>query len=108
MPAWVSVATTEKLVALWIDNPTAKVTEQGATKELGIDASGKVVPVIRQDRTHVPLRFIAEALGATVDYKQTATNHVITVNLGEKPAPPVSDNTGADGWIEPVFQLAYR
>lgn len=60
----------EKQIELYIDNMTAKVTEfdeaknDYVTKEVTLDSA----PVIREDRTFVPIRFISEVLGYKVDY----------------------------------------
>ena len=60
----------EKQVELYIDNMAAKVTEfdeaknDYVTKEVTLDSA----PVIREDRTFVPIRFISEVLGYKVDY----------------------------------------
>ncbi len=60
----------EKQIELYIDNMEAKVTEfdeaknDYVTKEVTLDSA----PVIREDRTFVPIRFISEVLGYKVDY----------------------------------------
>lgn len=60
----------EKQIELYIDNMAAKVTEfdeaknDYVTKEVTLDSA----PVIREDRTFVPIRFISEVLGYKVDY----------------------------------------
>lgn len=60
----------EKQIELYIDNRAAKVTEfdeaknDYVTKEVTLDSA----PVIREDRTFVPIRFISEVLGYKVDY----------------------------------------
>lgn len=46
-----------------------------------IDASGAVAPLIKGDRTYVPLRFIAENMGYKVDYKNQKGVHVINIYL---------------------------
>lgn len=49
---------------LWIDNPVAKLNGT----EIPIDTNPKVVPFILNGRTMLPIRFIAENLGAQVDW----------------------------------------
>ena len=46
-----------------------------------IDESPNVVAKITKDRTYVPLRFVSENLGATVEYKQTEMEHIINLNV---------------------------
>lgn len=55
----------DKIVELWIDKPTARVNGV----EVQIDADNPdVVPTIINDRTMVPMRFIAESLGCEVEW----------------------------------------
>ena len=57
----------------------AAVTDGKLTR---IDLANKsVIPYIKNDRTMVPLRFLAEAMGATVGYNDQTRG--ITVTLGE-------------------------
>lgn len=50
-------------------------------KKVSIDANNiDVVPKIINDRTMVPIRFIAEALGATVSYKEETEEIVIDID----------------------------
>lgn len=73
-------------VVLQIDNTTAFV--DGEPVELDVPA--KVV----QDRTFVPLRFIADSLGAEVDWDQDAFRVDINIDLDENNA--VDDNAGTE------------
>jgi hypothetical protein len=43
-----------------------------------IDADPKVVPLIVNGRTMLPLRFVVESLGATVAYEQVSKTITIT------------------------------
>ena len=62
-------------VELWIDNPMAKVN--GTAK--WIDANNHdVKPIIINDRTMLPIRFIAESLGAKVDWDASTKTITIT------------------------------
>ncbi|WP_018963631.1 S8 family serine peptidase [Coprothermobacter platensis] len=61
-------------ISLWIGKNTAKVNG----KNILIDpANAKVVPEIISSRTMVPLRFVAESLGCTVDW----SNSTKTINI---------------------------
>jgi len=60
-------------VILEINNPVAFVSSQ--KKQIDVNNTN-VVPQLINDRTFVPLRFIAEAMGSSVDYD----NGVITIN----------------------------
>ena len=62
-------------VELWIDNPRAKVN--GITKWID-ENNHDVKPIIINDRTMLPLRFVAESLGCTVDWDPTTRNITIT------------------------------
>ncbi len=62
-------------IELWIGKPQAKVN--GTTKWID-DANSKVVPEIINGRTMIPLRFVAENLGATVDWNQDTKTVTIT------------------------------
>jgi len=60
-------------VELWIGKNVAKLNG----KSVNIDSNAKVVPVIRNGRTLLPLRFIAEALA--LDVQWNATTQTITI-----------------------------
>jgi len=51
-------------VEITIGQKNLKVTETGVSRTVTMDT----VAVLSQDRTYVPIRFVAEALGAWVDY----------------------------------------
>jgi hypothetical protein len=55
----------DTIIELWIDNPEAKVN--GVTKWID-ESNHAVMPIIINDRTMLPLRFVAESLGCTVDW----------------------------------------
>jgi hypothetical protein len=64
----VTIKFTSINVDLWIDNPKAKVNGQ----EVWIDPDNhNVKPVIQNNRTVLPLRFIAESLGCAVSWHST-------------------------------------
>jgi fibronectin type 3 domain-containing protein len=63
------------VIELWIDNPKAKVN--GETQ--WIDPNNHdVKPIIINDRTMLPLRFVAENLGCKVDWDGTTRTITIT------------------------------
>ena len=64
-----------KEIVLTIDSETAKVRESGEEKEIKLDS----VPVIVENRTLVPVRFIAESLEKEVSWEQ-ATKTVIIID----------------------------
>jgi len=77
-PAAVPLAT-NRVAAVKIGSPTAMINGQ----KTQIDpANSKVVPIIKNGRTMVPLRFSAAAMGGTTKYISDAD--FITVTLGEK------------------------
>lgn len=51
-------------VAITIGDAKLKVTKNGETSDVTMDTAA----IIRESRTYVPIRFVAEALGAYVDY----------------------------------------
>jgi len=62
-------------IELWIDKPQAKVN--GVMK--WIDPNNhNVKPIIVNDRTMLPLRFVAESLGCTVDWNPDTRTITIT------------------------------
>jgi len=64
-----------KIIELWIDNPKAKVNGIGKW----IDPNNhNVKPIIVNNRTMLPLRFVAESLGCTVDWNGTTRTITIT------------------------------
>ncbi len=70
-----TVSLGKNTIELWIGKPQAKVN--GTTKWID-DANHKVVPEIINGRTMIPLRFVAENLGATVDWNQDTKTVTIT------------------------------
>ena len=60
---------------MWIDKPVAKVNN----KEVLIDpANALVTPKIIQNRTMVPVRFIAENFNANIDWNEKERKVVLT------------------------------
>jgi outer membrane protein assembly factor BamB len=64
---------TTNIVELWINKKTAKING----KEVPISSNGKLYPTIYNGKTLLPLRFVADALGCTVNYE--ASTKVITL-----------------------------
>ena len=72
-------AATNRVAAVKIGSPTAMINGQ----KTQIDpANNKVVPIIKDGRTMVPLRFSASAMGGTTQYISDAD--YITVRLGNR------------------------
>lgn len=69
----------QDVIALYIDSPTALVNNQETKLDAGNDF---VTPLIMSNRTIVPVRFIAESLGAQVLWDEKA--QTITINLSGK------------------------
>jgi ankyrin repeat protein len=76
-------------VELTMDGATATVTDTQGSRNLTL----ALAPQVINDTTYVPLRFVAEALGVTVDYQ--AANHVVVLAIGDKTATLAV--TGAPG-----------
>ena len=70
----VTINLKETVIELWIDNPKAKVN--GETKWID-PKNHSVKPIIVNDRTMLPLRFVAESLGCTVSWD--ASTKIITI-----------------------------
>ncbi len=65
----------ETIIELWIDNPKARVNGT----EVWIDADNhNVKPIIINDRTMLPLRFVAESLGCEVGWNPDTKTITIT------------------------------
>ena len=71
----VTVSLGTNTIELWIGKSTAKVN--GINKPID-STNSKVVPEIINGRTMLPLRFVAENLGATVDWNQDTKTITIT------------------------------
>ncbi len=65
----------DKVIELWIDNPVAKVDG----KSIQIDKDNtKVTPIIVDDRTMVPMRFLAETFGCDVEWVAETKEIILT------------------------------
>ena len=70
----VTILLNDKTIELWVDNPMAKINN----KETPIDPDNlNIAPQIRKGRTFLPLRFVSETLGYTVEWvASTQTIHI--------------------------------
>jgi hypothetical protein len=68
-------------IQLWIGKPTAKVN--GTNMPVDGENSQVVPEIITPGRTMVPLRFVAEALGCTVDWDELSREIIITREIPE-------------------------
>ncbi len=66
---WEKIKTEEDHILLWIGKKKALV--------FGEEKTNDVAPVIRNDRTMLPARFVAEALGAKVTWSEDAPDKVV-------------------------------
>ncbi|WP_348622601.1 copper amine oxidase N-terminal domain-containing protein [Paenibacillus polymyxa] len=98
-------------------NHTVSIKQDGKTVSMKVNGtkvsvSGKTVtldvPVrVKQNRTYVPLRFVSEALGASVDWNQVQRLVSITTESGAvTPTPTVPDNTDTFDWKPGYTDLA--
>jgi len=78
----VTVILDSTTIELWIGKNTAKVN--GINKQIDPDNS-KVVPEIINGRTMLPLRFITESLGCSVEWDGSTKK--ITINYPKKEQP---------------------
>jgi outer membrane protein assembly factor BamB len=69
--------TQHNVVELWINKPTAKVN--GIDVQIDPD-NPDVVPTIINDRTMVPMRFLAESLGCEVEWVADTKEIILTYN----------------------------
>ena len=60
-------------IKLQIDNPIAEVTEAGVSRKIELDSK----PILINDRTMVPLRFISESLGKQVAWDKIEQTAII-------------------------------
>jgi hypothetical protein len=71
-------------------NTTEKVTDARGSRDLTLALAPRVI----HGTTHVPLRFVAGALGVTVDYRMA--DHAVALALGGRTASlPVRDMEAA-------------
>jgi len=80
-----------KVITITIGSSTLNITENGVKSAVEMDTAA----VIRDGRTFVPLRFIAEALGLTVGW-DGATNTVILTTQQATASPSPSPSSAPD------------
>jgi len=80
---------------------TMKVTEAGKVRSVKIDTEA----VLKEGRTYVPIRFIAEALGAVVDYSDIY--HTVGIYLGELTAEEITTLRGY-AYTQPEYAISYE
>ena len=66
-------------VVIMIDSPNAFV----GGKVVSIDESEEVTPIIINDLTYLPLRFLAESIGYNVEYDESTQEAVVTNDTNE-------------------------
>jgi photosystem II stability/assembly factor-like uncharacterized protein len=71
----VTIVRNDKTLELWIGRNVAELNGQS----ISIDSDAKVVPVIMNGRTLLPLRFVAEAL--TLDVQWNGTTKTVTITF---------------------------
>lgn len=65
---------TTNIIELWIGKKTAKING----KEVSISSNGKLYPTIYGGKTLLPLRFVADALGCSVNYETSTKKITLT------------------------------
>jgi hypothetical protein len=71
----VTINFNETTIYLWIDNPKAKVNGEAKWIDEG---NHNVKPIIKNGRTMLPLRFVAESLGCSVEWDAATRTITIT------------------------------
>ena len=89
------------LVEITIDDPVLHITENGKTKTVTMDTAA----VLKENRTFVPIRFVAEALGAYVDY--SSTYHTVGIYSDVLSAEQIA-KLMALPYTQPVGALGYK
>ena len=71
----VTITHGEKIIELWIDNPTAAVN----SVPMPVDSyTPTVAPMIINGRTYLPMRFIGEIIGCTIDWDGATMQAILT------------------------------
>jgi hypothetical protein len=74
----VAITLKDTTIKLWINKPQAQVDAPLLILKWIDESNHKVVPEIINGRTMVPVRFVAEILGAKVDWDSTTKTITIT------------------------------
>lgn len=72
-----------------------------------IDKNESVTPVLKDNRTYIPLRFVAENMGYNVDYKQEKGIHYIDIKLGND-KPVAGKDLNQDELLNLFFSKIYH
>lgn len=72
-----------------------------------IDENKSVAPVLKDNRTYIPLRFVAENMGYNVDYKQAKGHHYIDITLGND-KPVAGKDLNQDELLNLFFSKIYH
>lgn len=72
-----------------------------------IDENKSVTPVLSNNRTYIPLRFVAENMGYNVDYKQVKGHHYIDITLGND-KPVAGKDLNQDELLNLFFSKIYH
>lgn len=83
-----------------IGSDTLKVTANGKTQSVKMDTAA----VLKEGRTYVPIRFVAEALGATVDYSDVY--RTVGIYLDELTAEEIATLRGY-AYTQPEYAIGY-
>ncbi len=89
------------LVEVTIGDQTLRVTDHGKTRTVAMDTAA----VLKENRTYVPIRFVAEALGAYVDY--SSTYHTVGIYSDVLTAEQISMLTSLP-YTQPKEALGYE
>lgn len=65
---------TTNIIELWVGKKTAKING----KEVNISANGKLYPTVYEGKTLVPLRFVSDALGCSLNYESSTKRITLT------------------------------
>jgi hypothetical protein len=82
----VTITLGAKVINLWIDNPSARVT--GVATPIDPD-NPLVTPIIQQSRTMLPVRFVVENLGADIEWNASERSITVTEREGTIAGPVV-------------------
>ena len=83
-----------------IGESTLKVTKAGKAQNVKMDTEA----VLKEGRTYVPIRYVAEALGAVVDYSEVY--HTVGIYLDELTAEEITTLRGY-AYTQPEYAIGY-
>lgn len=97
----VSITKSGTAITIKIGSPELKVTANGKTTTVKMDTAA----VIKDGRTYVPIRFVAEALGAKVDY--SGKYQTVGIYADELTAEQIT-KLQAHPYTQPEYALGYE